>query len=42
MKNLERVDVDVPGILDESEVHVLGHSTQDQLLFIETQRECLK
>ena len=45
MKNLKGVDVDVPAILDEAEVHILGRSsssTKDQLMFIETRRECLK
>ena len=45
MKNLKGVDVDVPAILDEAEVHILGRSsssTNDQLMFIETRRECLK
>ena len=39
------MDIDVPAILDESEVHILGHSsssTQDQLMFIETRCECFK
>ena len=45
MKNLKGVDVDVPAILDEAEVHILGRSsssTKYQLMFIETRRECLK
>ena len=45
MKSLKSVDIDVPAILDESEVHILGRSsssTQDQLMFTETQCECLQ
>lgn len=45
MRRLKGVEIDVPSVLDQTEVHVLGRSsssTQDQLMFIETRRESLK
>ena len=45
MKELKNVTIDVPVILDNAEVHILGRSsstTEDQLMFVETQRNCLK
>ena len=50
MKELKNVIIDVPAILDDAEVHILGRSsstTEDQLpaedqLFVETRRDCLK
>ena len=45
IKRLKDVEIDVPAILDECEVHILGRSsssTEDQLTFIDTWCECLK
>ena len=45
MKELKNVTIDVPVILDNAEVHILGRSsstTEDQLMFVETRRNCLK
>ena len=45
MKEVKGVDIDVPMVLETPEVHILGRSTssiEDQLLFMETRRECLK
>lgn len=45
MKVIKGVDINVPAVLNEAEVHILGRSsssTHDQLMFIETRRECLK
>ena len=45
MKELKNVTIDVPAILDNAEVHILGRSsstTEDQLMFVETRRNCLK
>ncbi len=45
MKAIKGVDTDVPAILEAPEIHILGRSTsstEDQLLFQETRRECLK
>lgn len=45
MRRLKGVEVDVPSVLDQTEVHILGRSsssTQDQLMFIETRHESLK
>ena len=44
MEELKNVIIDVPAILDDAEVHILGRSsstTEDQLLFVETRRDCL-
>ena len=45
MKELKNVTIDVPAILDNAEVHILGRSsstTEDQLMFVETRQNCLK
>lgn len=45
MKELKNTNIDVPAILQQAEVHILGwssSSTEDQLMFIEARRECLK
>lgn len=45
MTALKGVRIDVPALLNEAEVHILGRSSsslQDQLAFIETRRESLK
>ena len=44
MKRLKGVDIDVPKVLDEAEIHILGRSsssTKDQLMFIETRRDSM-
>lgn len=45
MKELKNTNIDVPAILQQVEVHILGRSfssTEDQLMFMEARRECLK
>lgn len=45
MKELKGVDIDVHAILGRPEVHILGRSTssiEDQQMFLETRRACLK
>ena len=45
MKSLKGVDIDVPATIEKPEVHIIARSsssTEDQLLFVETRRECLK
>ena len=44
-QRVKGVDINVPAVLNEAEVHILGRSsssTHDQLMFIETRCECLK
>ena len=45
MKSLKGVDIDVPATIEKPKVHIFvrsSSSTEDQLLFVETRRECLK
>ena len=45
MKSLKGIDIDVPALLDQAEIHILGRSsssTEDQLMFVETRRNSLK
>ena len=45
MKTLKGVDIDVPATIEKPDVHIFARSsssTEDQLLFVETRRECLK
>ena len=45
IEELKNLTIDVPAILDDAEVHILGRSsstTEDQLLFVETRRDWLK
>lgn len=45
LKELQGVDIDVQAILAQPEVHILGRSTssiEDQKMFLDTRRECLR
>ena len=45
MKTLKGINIDVPAVVAKPEVYIIGRSsssTEDQLLFVETRRECLK
>ena len=45
MKDLKGINIDVPATVEKPEVHIIGRSsssTQDQLLFVDTRRECLQ
>ena len=45
MKELKGVDIDVQAVLAQPEVHILGRSTssiEDQKMFLDTRRECLR
>ena len=45
MKKLKGVDIDVVAIAQKPQVHILGRSsssTEDQLMFVQTRRDCLK
>ena len=45
MKSLKGIDIDVPVVLDQGEIHIIGRSSssiEDQLMFTETRRDSLR